>query len=68
MTTPDSNARFALYFRRNFFDAPTCAGLVAELRAARSEAGTLVAFRAETTHEVTPVTHSEGYSIINWHK
>jgi hypothetical protein len=68
MTTPDSKSRFALYFRRNFFDAPTCAGLVAELRAARGEAGTLVAFRAETTREVTPVTHGERYSIISLHK
>lgn len=29
-------------------------------------AGTLVAFRAETTHEVTPVTHGERYSIVSW--
>jgi SM-20-related protein len=28
--------------------------------------GTLVAFRAETTHEVTPVTHGERYSIVSW--
>lgn len=30
------------------------------------EAGTLVAFRAETTHEVTPLTHGERYSIACW--
>lgn len=30
------------------------------------EAGTLVAFRSETTHEVTPVTHNERYSIVSW--
>jgi SM-20-related protein len=29
--------------------------------------GALVAFRAETTHEVTPVTHGERYSIISWY-
>lgn len=29
--------------------------------------GTLVAFRAETTHEVTPVTHGERYSIACWY-
>ena len=29
-------------------------------------AGTLVAFRAETTHEVTPVTHGERYTIVSW--
>jgi SM-20-related protein len=28
--------------------------------------GLLVAFRAETTHEVTPVTHGERYSIVTW--
>ncbi len=28
--------------------------------------GTLVAFRAETTHEVTPVTHGERYTIVTW--
>ena len=30
------------------------------------ETGTLVAFRSETTHEVTPVTHNERYSIVSW--
>jgi len=28
--------------------------------------GTLVAFRAETTHEVTPVTHGERFTIVSW--
>ena len=28
--------------------------------------GTLVAFRAETTHEVTPVTHGERFSVVTW--
>lgn len=28
--------------------------------------GTLVAFRAETTHEVTPITHGERYTIVSW--
>jgi SM-20-related protein len=32
------------------------------------EPGTLVAFRAETTHEVTPVTHGERLSIACWYK
>jgi SM-20-related protein len=31
------------------------------------EAGTLVAFRAETTHEVIPVTHGERHSIVSWY-
>ncbi|MCA1578026.1 MAG: 2OG-Fe(II) oxygenase [Acidobacteria bacterium] len=30
------------------------------------ERGTLIAFRAETTHEVTPVTHGERYSMVSW--
>lgn len=34
----------------------------------RAEPGTLVAFRSETTHEVTPVTHGERYSIASWYK
>jgi predicted 2-oxoglutarate/Fe(II)-dependent dioxygenase YbiX len=28
--------------------------------------GTLIAFRSETTHEVTPVTHGERYTIVSW--
>jgi SM-20-related protein len=32
------------------------------------EAGTLVAFRAETTHEVTPVTNGERHSIACWYR
>lgn len=34
----------------------------------RAEPGTLVAFRSETTHEVTPVTHGERYSIASWYR
>jgi len=30
------------------------------------EAGTLLAFRSETTHEVTPVKSGERYSIVTW--
>lgn len=33
---------------------------------ASPEAGSLVGFRAETTHEVTPVTHGIRYSIATW--
>jgi len=32
------------------------------------EAGMLVAFRSETTHEVKPVTHGERYAIVTWYK
>lgn len=31
------------------------------------EAGTLVAFRSEITHEVIPVTQGERYSIVSWY-
>jgi SM-20-related protein len=34
----------------------------------KGEAGTLVAFRSETTHEVIPVTHGERYSIVSWYR
>ena len=30
--------------------------------------GKLVAFRAETTHEVTMVTHGERYTIVSWYR
>jgi len=30
--------------------------------------GSLVAFRSETTHEVTPVTHGERISIVSWYR
>lgn len=35
--------------------------------APKAEAGTLVAFRSETTHEVVPITHGERYSIVSWY-
>jgi len=38
-------------------------GATRELKAV---AGTLVAFRSELTHEVTPVTYGERYSIVTW--
>lgn len=34
---------------------------------ASAEPGTLIAFRSETTHEVTPVTHGERHSIVSWY-
>lgn len=30
--------------------------------------GSLVAFRSETTHEVTPVTHGSRYTIVSWYR
>jgi SM-20-related protein len=32
----------------------------------KGKAGTLLAFRSETTHEVTPMTRGERYSIVTW--
>jgi SM-20-related protein len=37
-----------------------------ERAAASAGPGTLVTFRAETTHEVTPVTHGVRYAIATW--
>jgi predicted 2-oxoglutarate/Fe(II)-dependent dioxygenase YbiX len=34
----------------------------------KGEAGTLVLFRAETTHEVEPVTHGERFTIASWYR
>jgi SM-20-related protein len=31
-------------------------------------AGTLVAFPAETTHEVLPITHGERLSVVSWYR
>ena len=33
-----------------------------------ADAGTLIAFRSETTHEVTPVTNGERLSIVSWYR
>jgi SM-20-related protein len=45
---------FSDFFRRHFRVSP--------------EPDTLLAFRSETTHEVTPVTHGERYSIASWYR
>jgi len=31
------------------------------------EPGTLICFRAETTHEVLPVTHGERFTLVSWY-
>lgn len=33
-----------------------------------NDPGTLVAFRAQTTHEVTPVTYGDRYTIVSWYR
>jgi SM-20-related protein len=50
-----------------FHDWRATGGRREEFRLA-GEPGTLVAFRSETTHEVTSVTHGERYSIACWYK
>ncbi|HZH35299.1 MAG TPA: 2OG-Fe(II) oxygenase, partial [Pyrinomonadaceae bacterium] len=37
-------------------------------RTADPKPGRLVAFRAETTHEVTPVEHGERFTIVSWYR
>lgn len=36
--------------------------------AAPATPGALVAFRSETTHEVTPVTHGDRYTVVSWYR
>jgi SM-20-related protein len=36
--------------------------------AVQAAPGSLVAFRSETTHEVTPVSHGERYTIVSWYR
>jgi SM-20-related protein len=43
----------------NFYDDETAFGL-------RGETGLMVAFAAETTHEVSPVTDGERFTLITW--
>jgi len=43
----------------NFYDDETTFGL-------RGETGLFTAFAAETTHEVSPVTHGERFTLITW--
>jgi len=33
---------------------------------APSQRGSLLAFRSELSHEVTPVTHGERYTVVTW--
>jgi predicted 2-oxoglutarate/Fe(II)-dependent dioxygenase YbiX len=37
-------------------------------RAIEAQPGALVAFRSETTHEVTPVTAGERYTVVTWYR
>ena len=37
-------------------------------QAAAAEHGSLIAFRAETTHEVTPLTRGERFTVVSWYR
>jgi SM-20-related protein len=50
------------------FSGPLVDPTYRETRLVAGETGTLCAFRSETTHEVTPVTHGERHSIISWYR
>ncbi|HYI11939.1 MAG TPA: 2OG-Fe(II) oxygenase [Thermoanaerobaculia bacterium] len=39
-----------------------------ERHAAPAAPGALVAFRSEATHEVTPVTHGDRYTVVSWYR
>jgi predicted 2-oxoglutarate/Fe(II)-dependent dioxygenase YbiX len=50
------------------FSGPLVDPSYRETREVIGETGTLIAFRSETTHEVTPVTHGERHSIACWYR
>ena len=50
------------------FSGPLVDPSYRETREVVGETGTLIAFRSETTHEVTPVTQGERHSIACWYR
>jgi SM-20-related protein len=50
------------------FSGPLVDPSYRETREVVGEIGMLIAFRSETTHEVTPVTHGERHSIACWYR
>jgi SM-20-related protein len=58
---PDAYGGGVLTFHEPPFGSPVRLPLTAP-------PGTFVAFRAETTHEVTPVTHGERFTIVSWYR
>jgi SM-20-related protein len=55
--SPESYSGGALVFTDRF---------TGERREMPGEAGKLVAFRSELTHEVTPIRHGERFAIVTW--
>lgn len=58
LSEPSAYAGGALVFHHSFEDREPVT----------PPAGTLVAFRAETTHEVTMVREGERYTIVSWYR
>ena len=61
LSAPDTYEGGSLVFHGKYPDADIRQTL-------RAHAGSLVAFRSETTHEVTPVIRGERYSIASWYR
>ena len=59
LSEPESYGGGALLFHGRYPDFDTRHEVAAA-------PGTLVAFRSETTHEVTPVTRGERFTIVSW--
>lgn len=59
VSEPDSYAGGALLFHGRYPDFD-------QRQDVNALPGTLVAFRSETTHEVTPVTHGERFTVVSW--
>ena len=60
LSPPQSYEGGSLVFRGRYPDFET--------QTAAAECGSMVAFRSETTHEVTPVTSGHRYTIASWYR
>ncbi|MEO8624761.1 MAG: 2OG-Fe(II) oxygenase [bacterium] len=57
--TPETYGGGSLVFHGSYTEPTPTASV-------NPDPGTLIAFRSETTHEVTAVTHGERYTIVSW--
>ena len=57
-----------IFLSRDYFGGSLVFSNLREQFEMPAELGMLVAFRSETTHEVTPVTQGERYSIASWYR
>jgi SM-20-related protein len=60
LSSPESYEGGSLVFRGRYPDF--------EAQTAAAECGSMVAFRSETTHEVTPLTSGQRYTIASWYR